>query len=306
MVQKEKSETKHKKDYHKILQTITADLLQKRLYTDPTSLLLIDCRHPELFEKSNIITSLNVHITKHNKGITPQQIEDEFTRYEYKIFFRQREFLHIVMYEQSVPQGRTIPKSSSAYRLYKILRQEGLAKEIFILKGGFDEFVKKFGSFCNGKNDLVISSPLTENQEECTTAKCKKKCNQVAQLIPTITQQIIDLKYSKAHTITLEERIQIAHKKLFSSFKTNLTCELPSMIFEHLYLGNIHNSVNYAQLNQLGIKYILNCAKECKNKFRDSLTYLKCSLIDEETADIAQYFDQCFQFIGLYFVDNYF
>ncbi len=47
----------------------------------------------------------------------------------------------------------------------------------------------------------------------------------------------------------------------------------PSKIFDWLYLGSYNNATNRKELNYANVKYILNCAQECRNLFKDGFTY---------------------------------
>lgn len=47
----------------------------------------------------------------------------------------------------------------------------------------------------------------------------------------------------------------------------------PSKIFDWLYLGSYNNALNKKELQFANIKYILNCARECKNLFESDFKY---------------------------------
>jgi len=47
----------------------------------------------------------------------------------------------------------------------------------------------------------------------------------------------------------------------------------PSKILDWLYLGSLNNASNKKELKLIDIKYILNCADECKNYFPKDFTY---------------------------------
>lgn len=293
--------------------TISTELLASILAEDPTSVLLVDCRHPSDHKKNNIITSINVHVT--NPHLSPMDIENQIiTDYPSKILFRQREFCKIILYDETcntinlmknehieIPQ-----KHFSLYLLLKSLREENLTKDISILEGGFENFVSLFPAFCTvgpseTENQVTIINPLRLHknaniEEHLTNIENPKAILKKGAIISIQSLEVLK-KMSKAHSMSLMERVQIAHMRLFKSLTRKVDCELPSMIFPHLYLGNLQNSVNKTQLQQLGIGHILNAAKECKNHFKDEFTYMKISLIDDENEDVLSYFDEGFRFI---------
>lgn len=52
----------------------------------------------------------------------------------------------------------------------------------------------------------------------------------------------------------------------------------PSKILDWLYLGSYNNATNKKELGYINIKYILNCALECKNLFPSDFTYKQLPL----------------------------
>eukprot|EP01027_Heterolobosea_sp_BB2_P016497 GEZU01023491.1.p1 GENE.GEZU01023491.1~~GEZU01023491.1.p1 ORF type:complete len:104 (-),score=9.25 GEZU01023491.1:4-315(-) len=82
--------------------------------------------------------------------------------------------------------------------------------------------------------------------------------------------------------------------------------ELPSEIVEQfLYLGAERHARNLDVLQSLGITHILNVSTEVPNYFatheegRPSITYLKCSLMDNDSENIHERFEEAFEFIGM-------
>jgi hypothetical protein len=47
----------------------------------------------------------------------------------------------------------------------------------------------------------------------------------------------------------------------------------PSKILDWLYLGSYNNATNKKELEYANIKYVLNCAQECKNLFESDFKY---------------------------------
>jgi hypothetical protein len=47
----------------------------------------------------------------------------------------------------------------------------------------------------------------------------------------------------------------------------------PSKILDWLYLGSYNNATNKKELEYANVKYVVNCAQECKNLFEKDFTY---------------------------------
>ena len=72
-----------------------------------------------------------------------------------------------------------------------------------------------------------------------------------------------------------------------------------SQIFSWLYLGSFANACDLKELKRTNIKYILNCAVECKNEnLPKDIKELHLKLVDEPEFNITKYFDQTNEFIN--------
>ena len=68
-------------------------------------------------------------------------------------------------------------------------------------------------------------------------------------------------------------------------------------IINRIYIGSYLNAKNFEELEKNNIKYILNCAIECKNIYEDKIKYLKLDIKDQNDFPIQEYFDKGTQFI---------
>ena len=74
----------------------------------------------------------------------------------------------------------------------------------------------------------------------------------------------------------------------------------PSPILNWMFLGTFINANNNEEIKALGIKYILNCAKEMKPRnLPNYIKYCHLNLTDSPSSDITKYFEQAFAFIEL-------
>ena len=68
-------------------------------------------------------------------------------------------------------------------------------------------------------------------------------------------------------------------------------------IINRIYIGSYLNANNFEELEKNNIKYILNCAIECKNIYEDKIKYLKLDIKDQNNFPIQDYFEKGNQFI---------
>ena len=71
-------------------------------------------------------------------------------------------------------------------------------------------------------------------------------------------------------------------------------------ILPFLYLGNQEGAADEDLIDRLSIKYVLNMTPVCPNYFiqKADMHYKQIKICDSNQADIGQYFDEAFKFIG--------
>ena len=90
------------------------------------------------------------------------------------------------------------------------------------------------------------------------------------------------------------------NNKFFSPIEIK---EYPNQIIENkLYLGDIHQAYDKTILKNLKITHIINCTHLIRNQFQNdkqmNIKYIKLNIGDQETSNIAQHFDQTYNFIN--------
>ena len=118
----------------------------------------------------------------------------------------------------------------------------------------------------NNKNKISSKNKTISSKLNNNTLK-KEKC-------PKCNEEIYNNK--------LKEHLQTAHL---------------TEIIDNIYIGSFWNAINFEELEKNNIKYILNCASECKNRFEDKIKYLKLDIKDQNDFPIQNYFDKGIQFI---------
>ncbi|XP_019741412.1 protein phosphatase Slingshot homolog 2 isoform X2 [Hippocampus comes] len=72
----------------------------------------------------------------------------------------------------------------------------------------------------------------------------------------------------------------------------------PTEIFEHVYLGSEWNASNLEELQNSGVRYILNVTREIDNFFPGMFEYHNIRVYDEEATNLLEYWNETYKFIS--------
>ncbi|XP_078536142.1 protein phosphatase Slingshot homolog 2 isoform X3 [Lissotriton helveticus] len=72
----------------------------------------------------------------------------------------------------------------------------------------------------------------------------------------------------------------------------------PTEIFDHVYLGSEWNASNLEDLQNRGVRYILNVTREIDNFFPGVFEYHNIRVYDEEATDLLAYWNDTYKFIS--------
>lgn len=127
------------------LQIVSSSELIDWLHRDPLTLLILDVRSDEQTSINKLLTAVPISQAVIASATSAGQIEQSFVSFEHKIYFRQREFCKVVIYDDSI----------HAKRLFGILHREGVCKEMFVVEESFDDICDKYPLYCEqGLGDL--------------------------------------------------------------------------------------------------------------------------------------------------------
>lgn len=73
--------------------------------------------------------------------------------------------------------------------------------------------------------------------------------------------------------------------------------DIPCQIEEGLYLGSRAAALNKVELKRLNITHILTVAASIPPAYPDDFNYKVVRVVDNEDTNLAQYFEECFDFI---------
>ncbi|XP_034023831.1 protein phosphatase Slingshot homolog 2 isoform X2 [Thalassophryne amazonica] len=71
----------------------------------------------------------------------------------------------------------------------------------------------------------------------------------------------------------------------------------PTEIFQHVYLGSEWNASNLEELQNSGVRYILNVTREIDNFFPGMFEYHNIRVYDEEATNLLEYWNDTYKFI---------
>ena len=113
-----------------------------------------------------------------------------------------------------------------------------------------------------------------------------------------INEQIKTKKITKQRQNIKKEKCPKCSQEIDSSkFKEHLQTSHLTEIIDHIFLGSYSNAKDFSELEKNNIKYILNCAAECDNIFKDKIKYLKLEIKDQNDFPINEYFEEGIKFI---------
>ncbi|KAM9317979.1 uncharacterized protein ssh2a isoform 2-T2 [Pholidichthys leucotaenia] len=72
----------------------------------------------------------------------------------------------------------------------------------------------------------------------------------------------------------------------------------PTEIFDHVYLGSEWNASNLEELQNSGVRYILNVTREIDNFFPGVFEYHNIRVYDEEATNLLEYWNDTYKFIS--------
>ncbi|XP_067682660.1 uncharacterized protein [Haliotis asinina] len=113
----------------------------------------------------------------------------------------------------------------------------------------------------------------------------------------------LDVATSRSLRLTVEESIGAKLNEFREYFDSEMMrilgqMDAPSQILDFLYLGTEWNASNIDELNENGVKYILNVTREIDNFFPGQLKYMNIRLYDVEEAQLMPHWEKTYRFIS--------
>ncbi|XP_074176432.1 protein phosphatase Slingshot homolog 2 isoform X2 [Rhinolophus sinicus] len=137
--------------------------------------------------------------------------------------------------------------------------------------------------------------------------------------IPTERERTERLIKTKLREIMMQKDLEnITSKEIRTELEMQMVCNLrefkefidnemivilgqmdsPTQIFEHVFLGSEWNASNLEDLQNRGVRYILNVTREIDNFFPGLFEYHNIRVYDEEATDLLAYWNDTYKFIS--------
>uniref|UniRef100_A0A671NNU7 protein-serine/threonine phosphatase n=1 Tax=Sinocyclocheilus anshuiensis TaxID=1608454 RepID=A0A671NNU7_9TELE len=146
---------------------------------------------------------------------------------------------------------------------------------------------------------------MQDVQSHRPPAECRERTER---LIKTRLREIMmqkDLENVTSKEIRTELEIQmVCNLREFKEFIDNEMIvilgqmESPTEIFDHVYLGSEWNASNFEELQNSGVRYILNVTREIDNFFPGLFEYHNIRVYDEEATNLLEYWNDTYKFIS--------
>ncbi|KAJ7309103.1 hypothetical protein JRQ81_008430 [Phrynocephalus forsythii] len=137
--------------------------------------------------------------------------------------------------------------------------------------------------------------------------------------VPTELERTERLIRTKLREIMMQKDLEnITSKEIRTELEMQMACNLrefkefidnemivilgqmdsPTQIFEHVFLGSEWNASNLEDLQNRGVRYILNVTREIDNFFPGVFEYHNIRVYDEEATDLLAYWNDTYKFIS--------
>nr|XP_020659138.1 protein phosphatase Slingshot homolog 2 [Pogona vitticeps] len=137
--------------------------------------------------------------------------------------------------------------------------------------------------------------------------------------VPTERERTERLIKTKLREIMMQKDLEnITSKEIRTELEMQMACNLrefkefidnemivilgqmdsPTQIFEHVFLGSEWNASNLEDLQNRGVRYILNVTREIDNFFPGVFEYHNIRVYDEEATDLLAYWNDTYKFIS--------
>ncbi|XP_066552348.1 protein phosphatase Slingshot homolog 2 isoform X2 [Amia ocellicauda] len=137
--------------------------------------------------------------------------------------------------------------------------------------------------------------------------------------VPTERERTERLIKTRLREIMMQKDLEnVTSKEIRTELEMQMTCNLrefkefidnemivilgqmdsPTEIFDHVFLGSEWNASNLEELQNSGVRYILNVTREIDNFFPGMFEYHNIRVYDEEATDLLAYWNDTYKFIS--------
>lgn len=249
-------------------------------YQQGSSLLLVDCRTLNEYDKGHIEGAINLYIPplmlrRLKKGNVPLKnfINSDIAKEKFE---RRSNCEKIVLYDEGTQE---VASDGLIDVLSKKLME---SSTIVFLKGGFRRFEECFPHLCQcgAGNELASASFNLANLSLASSDS------------ESVPSPMLD-KNNNSYPLQLNIKQQHNAKDLL--FRPDSSG--PVEILPRLFLGNKVDSSTMDLLRKARISHILNVTPDLPNAFEDHFKYLRLAVQDNLGGDLVSHFGEAFDFI---------
>lgn len=254
--------------------------LLQELRSDPSHLIILDCRSSNEFTESHIRHAVNFSIPSIMlRRLAAGKIELLSTikcrDLKEKIMNAYKDSLFVVYGDSCISESEVRDREKHCYTasdtmnvLTKRLLQDGC--QVVCLLEGFLEFRISYPEWCEGAVTNCDPMPLMGLQSLRISAPPPRPRHRP----PALASEEIGLEDEEGG-------------------------DFPVQILPNLYLGNAANSEDVEALTKHNIKYVLNVTADLPNVFEatGAIKYMQIPIADHWSQNLATYFPQAIQFI---------
>ncbi|XP_021918498.1 dual specificity protein phosphatase Mpk3 isoform X2 [Zootermopsis nevadensis] len=286
---------------------VSKEWLFQELLSDPSRLVILDCRSSNEYGESHIKHAVNfsipsIMLRRLAAGKIDLMSTIKCRELKAKIMNAYKENVFVVYGDFNVTekQARTQQQSASfnpsdtLHVLAKRLAQDGC--QVVCLEGGFCSFRSCYPEWCESCSELMVSDSGPGSMEVVPLMGLRSlRISATSQL--SKRQHHLDSSCSSAATSSTDS--SDSDDRCDSSLGLEEDRDFPVKILPHLFLGNATTSGDSEALSRHSIEYILNVTADLPNVFEDSgsIRYMKIPIADHWKENLASFFPKAIEFI---------
>uniref|UniRef100_H3DEL3 Protein phosphatase Slingshot homolog 1 n=1 Tax=Tetraodon nigroviridis TaxID=99883 RepID=H3DEL3_TETNG len=140
---------------------------------------------------------------------------------------------------------------------------------------------------------MFVDKPSERERTECLI-KAKLRSIMTCQDLENVTCKQIRTELEQHMNCNLKEYKEFIDNEMLLILGQ---MDKATLIFEHVYLGSEWNASNLEELQETGVRYILNVTREIDNFFPGTFNYHNIRVYDEDATDLLSHWNDTYNFI---------
>uniref|UniRef100_A0A674MQY5 Protein phosphatase Slingshot homolog 1 n=1 Tax=Takifugu rubripes TaxID=31033 RepID=A0A674MQY5_TAKRU len=140
---------------------------------------------------------------------------------------------------------------------------------------------------------MFVDKPSERERTECLI-KAKLRSIMTCQDLENVTCKQIRTELEQHMNCNLKEYKEFIDNEMLLILGQ---MDKATLIFDHVYLGSEWNASNLEELQETGVRYILNVTREIDNFFPGTFNYHNIRVYDEDATDLLSHWNDTYNFI---------